>query len=560
MSINLKSLLPRSTLPEIKARGSLAVIRDQILQTLLIGLVVMAAPIIVLAVRSEIHAAKWGLGAFYIGLFILLLLVTLNRKWSYSLRSLTMISVTYLLAVSEFFDSSLPGELRFYLAIFSTLTAALLGMGPGIAATGIAFMTILVTNMAVANNVITLADPDLFFRSPDWVNGLFTYLLLAGGVTLAISTLVNGLQSGLKEKEDLATNLEKQRTILEETVQNRTSDIQRRLVQVRTAAEISRAISRLNDPGTLNTQVVELVRERFDLYYVGVFMLDPTGRFAVLNAGTGEAGHIMLEQGHRLAVGGNSMIGWCTANRQPRIALDVGEEAVRFSNPYLVRTRSEVALPILSKTNILGAMTFQSERARAFDQNDIMVLQGIADSLAVAIENTNLFNDLNQNLEEIRTLNRNYIQQAWSDVLSETGELSFSYQGSTAQQNGKSSQSIQVPLVLREQIIGYVNLETEKGNLTEDDQAYLDALTTQTAMALENARLVQESEWRVFQEKQLNDMTSEFFRAVNLDGILKAAVEHLGRLPSVSEVSIQLVTPDSPDQPGTAIRGKEQLA
>ncbi|HMN61232.1 MAG TPA: GAF domain-containing protein [Anaerolinea sp.] len=556
----LKSFLPKNPPPEVRARGSLATIREQILQTLLLSLLALAAPVIVLAVRSEIRAAKWGLAFFYIAMFMMLLLATLNRKWPYMLRSMAMIGLTYLLAVSEFFDSSLPGEMRFYLAIFTTLTASLLGMRAGIVATVVGFLTILVTHLAVVNNIIVLHDPDLFYRSPDWVNGLFTYLLLTGAVSLSIAALANGLQTGLKEKEDLANNLEKQRNILDETVQSRTADIQRRLIQVRTAAEISRAISRLNDPTTIFRQVVDLVCERFDLYYVGLFMLDPTGRFAVLRAGTGEAGKAMLDQGHRLAVGGNSMIGWCTANRQPRIALDVGEEAVRFSNPFLPRTRSEIALPILSHTNILGALTVQSDRSRAFDQNDIMVLQGIADSLAVAIENTNLFVELNQNLEEIRTLNRNYIHQAWTDVITETGELSFAYQGNEPRTASKAAKAAQYPLTLRGQVIGYVNLETEDGSLSEDDQAFLEALTAQTAMALENARLVQESEWRVFQEKKLNEMTTDFHRAANLDSILKAAVEHLGQLPSVSEVSIQLIAPDGQANPVPGGNGKEGAA
>ena len=552
-----RKLLPSYSLPSIIAKGSLAVTRDRILQTLLIGLLLMALPIIYLATESVIRVQKWGLAAMYIGFFAVLLLVTINRKWPYTLRSLVIIGMVYALALSEFFDSSLPGEFRFYLTIFCTLSASLLGYAFGIGAILVGFFTILVTNLGVANQLITLHDPDLFLRSPNWINGLFTYLLLSGGVTLSIAALVNGLQRGLKEKEELAGNLEKQRNLLEETVQSRTADIQRRLIQVRTAAEISRVISRLKEPDSLFFQVADLVRDRFELYYVGIFVTEPSRRYAVLRAGTGEAGRVMLDQGHRLAIGGNSMIGWCISNRQPRIALDVGEEAVRFNNPFLPNTRSEVALPILSHTDVLGAISFQSERSRAFDQNDIMVLQGIADSLAVAVENANLFNELSENLDEIRSLNRNYLQKAWTDVISETGELSFAYESGAAARPNRPTHSIQVPLMLRDQVIGQVTLETDHEHLTDEDTAYLDAVTTQTAIALENARLVQESEWRVFQERKLNEMTAEFHRAVTLDGILKAAVEQLGQLPSVAEVSIQLASPDEFAEPTAPENGKD---
>ena len=555
-----RKLLPGYSMPSVIAKGSLEITRDRILQTLLLGLLAMALPIIYLATEAVIRVNKWGLAALYIGFFAILLMITVNRKWPYTLRSLVIIGMVYVLAFSEFFDSSLPGEFRFYLTIFCTLSASLLGYAFGIGAILIGFFTILVTHLGVVNNLIVLHDMDLFIRSPNWINGLFTYLLLSGGVTLSIAALVNGLQKSLKEKEDLAGNLERQRNVLEETVQSRTADIQRRLVQVRTAAEISRVISRLKEPETLFNQVADLVRERFDLYYVGIFITDPSRRYAVLQAGTGEAGRIMLEQGHRLAIGGNSMIGWCIANRQPRIALDVGEEAVRFNNPFLPNTRSEVALPILSHSDVLGAISFQSDRSRAFDQNDIMVLQGIADSMAVATENANLFIELSENLDEIRTLNRNYLQKAWTDVITDSGELSFSFEGTSSSRANHSVHTIQVPIMLRDQIIGHVTLETDQEQLSEDDAAYLDAITTQTAIALENARLVQESEWRVFQERKLNEMTSEFHRAVSLDGILKAAVEQLGQLPAVSEVSIQLATPDMLAGLTTPGNGKEKLA
>lgn len=115
------------------------------------------------------------------------------------------------------------------------------------------------------------------------------------------------------------------------------------------------------------------------------------------------------------------MIGWCIANHQARIALDVGDEAVRFNNPYLPNTRSELALPILSRATVVGALTVQSALAKAFDQNDIIVLQGIADGLAAAIENTHLVAELQQNLDELRSLNRDYLNQAWSEVIDEKG-------------------------------------------------------------------------------------------------------------------------------------------
>jgi PAS domain S-box-containing protein len=192
----------------------------------------------------------------------------------------------------------------------------------------------------------------------------------------------------------------------------------RRALQLQTAAEVSRAASSILDPEVLAPQVVELVRERFDLYYVGLFLIDQTGewtgepnRWAVLRAGTGEAGRLMLQQGHKLEIGGASMIGWCIANKQARIALDVGKDAIRFDNPLLPETRSELALPLISRGRPIGALTIQSSREAAFSEEDITVLQTMADQLANAIANARLYNQAQQEIAERKRAEQELTQE-----------------------------------------------------------------------------------------------------------------------------------------------------
>ena len=183
--------------------------------------------------------------------------------------------------------------------------------------------------------------------------------------------------------------------------------LERRNTQLQTAGEVSRAVSSILDPETLIPQVVDLVRERFNLYYAGLFLIDQTGewtaepeKWAVLRAGTGEAGQTMLRQGHKLEIGGASMIGWCIAHKQARVALDVGEDAARFENPLLPETRSELALPLISRGLAIGALTIQSSQEAAFSAEDITVLQTMADQLANAIANARLFNQAQREIAE----------------------------------------------------------------------------------------------------------------------------------------------------------------
>lgn len=183
-------------------------------------------------------------------------------------------------------------------------------------------------------------------------------------------------------------------------VQDALTDLEWRSIELRTAAEVSKAASAILDPDALIQQVVDLVQERFNLYYAGLFLADESGewtgeprKWAVLRAGSGKAGQKMIAAGHKLEIGGASMIGSCIADAQARIALDVGAEAKRFDNPYLPHTRSEMALPLIARGQVLGAMTIQDEQAAAFSAESITALQTMADQVAAAIQNGRLYQE-----------------------------------------------------------------------------------------------------------------------------------------------------------------------
>lgn len=193
--------------------------------------------------------------------------------------------------------------------------------------------------------------------------------------------------------DDMADQMAALIGTLEQRVTERTAALERRAVQLETTADVGRAAASILDLEVLTLRVVDLVQEGFDLYYVGLFLLDDLGQKAVLEAGTGEAGHIMKEAGHMLEVGGISMVGAACAQRRARIALDVGDEPVRFDNPLLPDTRSEMALPLVVGDRVLGALDVQSVREAAFSDEDIAVLQLVADQVAVAIDNARRFSE-----------------------------------------------------------------------------------------------------------------------------------------------------------------------
>ncbi|MEJ5310294.1 MAG: GAF domain-containing protein [Anaerolineae bacterium] len=168
---------------------------------------------------------------------------------------------------------------------------------------------------------------------------------------------------------------------------------ERRAALLHAGALVSRSITSILDPDVLLHRTVDIICTAFGFYYAGVFLLDETGEWAVLHAGRGEAGAAMVAEGHKLRVGGHSMVGAATARNKAVIALDVGDEPTHFKNQYLPLTRSEMALPLSIGDKVIGALTVQSVEEAAFTEDDITALQGMADQLAVAIQNARLYSE-----------------------------------------------------------------------------------------------------------------------------------------------------------------------
>ncbi len=341
---------------------------------------------------------------------------------------------------------------------------------------------------------------------------------------------------------------------------------------LRAAAEVSRATTSVLDPDELLRQVVDLARERFNLYYVGLFLMDEERRFAVLRAGTGEAGQIMLAQGHRLEIGGESMIGQCVARAEARIALDVGEEAIRFDNPLLPETRSEMALPLRSRGQVIGAMTVQSVEEAAFDEADIAVLQTMADQVAVAIDNARLFAETRAALAEMEATHRRYLGQAWAEYLhiaEETGyeserpgiaplgdavlpEIHQAVKRQSAAvltgngaAGGMSHSALVAPITLRGAVIGALGIHDDDGarQWTNDEIALVEAVAERMALAAENLRLLDETQRRAAREWLTREITDKMRRAVDMDDLMQTTIQEMTAALGTSSAFVQLSAP-----------------
>lgn len=253
-------------------------------------------------------------------------------------------------------------------AIYATLGV---NVGVTIAALLIAMGAALLVTRSIANPLASLTKTATQITAGD--------LTLVAPVKRKdeIGTLALAFNSMTAQLRDIFGSLEQQ--------------VEARTAQLRASADVGRAAVSTLDPNQLLREVVNLITDRFGFYYAAVFTPDETGQWAVLREATGEAGRVLKERGHKLEVGGQSMVGYVTTQRKARIALDVGKEAVRFANPLLPDTRSEIALPLAVGDRVLGALDVQSTQVAAFDEASAAVLQAMADQIAIALNNATLF-------------------------------------------------------------------------------------------------------------------------------------------------------------------------
>jgi GAF domain-containing protein/HAMP domain-containing protein len=360
-----------------------------------------------------------------------------------------------------------------------------------------------------------------------------------------IGTLARSFNSMTGQLRELIGSLEQQ-------VEERTAELVRRSGYLQATADVGRAAASILEPESLTRQVVELIRERFTLYYVGLFLVDERGEWAVLQAGTGEAGRTMLARNHRIRLG-EGMIGWCVAAGQPRVAEEAGEDAVRLATEELPETRSEAALPLVSRGQVYGALTVQHTEPGAFGPDVLAVLQTMADQVAVALDNARLFAASQEALQAERRAYGELSREAWRLLLRGQAGRGYRYtpqevvtvegdpspemieverRGQIVQDNGGSDATLLLPIKVRDQVLGVLRLRKEAASSggaqwLADEIDLLEELATQLGVALEGARLYQDTQRRAAQERLTGEATARMRQTLDVDTVLQTAVREM---------------------------------
>ncbi len=381
----------------------------------------------------------------------------------------------------------------------------------------------------------------------------------------------------------------------------------RTTLQLQTAAEIARDISGSLNLDELLLRAVNLIVERFRFYHASVFLIDPHGDFAAIREATGEAGAQLKRIGHKLGVGSKSIVGYVTGRGETLVVNDTMKDATYFANPLLPDTRSECAIPLKVGERVLGALDVQSATPFAFTEENLRTLEILADQLAVAVVNTELFADSQEHLSQHRLLHHITTSAASGTTLEEALETtvkglqvtlggdrvaillanrdkriletraSVGYSDDTShitirfdqgmtgwvathrrplriddvtndpryiEVSSNTRSELALPLLYRNELLGVLNVESEQiAAYTENDEEMLGTLAGSLAAVIANARLLDQIRRQAERERLLYDVTSKIRRSTDVQTILATTASEITKVIGAKGTQIRLTPP-----------------
>jgi GAF domain-containing protein len=300
-----------------------------------------------------------------------------------------------------------------------------------------------------------------------------------------------------------------------------------------------------------------------------MFLVDEAREWALLRAGTGKAGQAMLARGHRIKVG-EGMIGWSVAHAEARVATEAGEDTIRLATAELPETRSEAAIPLRSRGHVLGALTVQDTHPGAFDKDIITVLQMMADQVAVTLDNARLYAESQESLEAERRAYGELSREAWTELLRSHSGLGFlsNRQGvsplgdqrrlemETTMRTGQMASGengasrLVIPVKVRGQVVAAVGgrKPQDAGEWTAEEIALVEAVTEQLSLAIESARLYQDTQLRAERERVTGQLTARIRESLDVEMVLKTAVREIGEALGLAALDVRMGTEASPEE------------
>ncbi len=337
-------------------------------------------------------------------------------------------------------------------------------------------------------------------------------------LTLLIGLTLRALNKTLTEARAANQELQDAQILLETRVAERTRDLS-------LAAEVGRNLAQVRDLNTLLQNAAELIKERFGLYHVQIYLTDRTQQILVLSSGTGQAAAELLSRRHSLVIAPGSINGSAAMQKKPVVVPDTLESKIFTPNPLLPNTRSTLAVPLLLGERVVGVLDLQSADVKGLSEDSVPAFEAVASQLAISIDNANLFTEVQQAREEVESYVQRLTREGWEDYLdaiSRDEKLAFVYDSRADAANlseeitpiSADKNALELPIAVANETVGVIQVEADDDrHWTEEALNLVSTVAQQVAQQVESIRLLDEAQrFRHEAETAVRRLTHEGWR------------------------------------------------
>lgn len=390
------------------------------------------------------------------------------------------------------------------------------------------------------------------------------YLVVAFMISLAFRQVQQSLDVVL------ATNAE-----LAETRSTLQKEHDERLHMFQTSFDVTRHIAALTiehqSPPALLEAVVEFIRATFNFYHVHVYLYHPPTQMLRMSEGSGRVGAALKRQGHQLRLG-EGIVGTVASLKAPLIVSDVDNFANFVRNPLLPDTRSEMAVPLVLGSVLVGVLDIQNNVPHAFRRDDQALMEIIAGQLALAVNKLQEAETSRATIEQLEATNQRLRRRTWEEALARVQTFGYAYAqaelnpltepiplretsnpgGLTLPPAEPDMDQITLPIILRGQTLAVLGLERHRRKpWSDDEREIIRSVAEQIGLALDGARLFEDTQRNAWRDQAVNETTARLWSVPEVESVLKAAVEQLRNRLDAAEVTIHLGTEQELLNPST---------
>ena len=517
--------------------------REQFLQRILIFSAVIGLFALIPAVIST---SDLILQSTYIGVYVLLVAVIIIHL-PYNVKAMLFVLLPLILGFGSLTETGIRGDSLFFFLAFVTFTTLLLSPRAGVISIAVTEIIIFSMGYLVLNGNFRLSEKlALGGDLSDWGSAAISQLL----ISIVILYALHMLDKNFREAQGHLIALNKSQLMspkdLEKRIGERTQELERKTNLLNAASIVTHQTATLQDLDRLLNRTASLISEQFACYHVGVYLVNQREDYVTLQATSSKEGKKLLEQGYRLRIGAEGIIGYVAAEKKPRISLDVEKDNVLFNSPELAETRSELALPLIAHNRIVGVLDLQSTEVSMFSYDEIEIFQSMADQIAIAIENTRLLNENQLVISQLEIISNEHTRQNWKSKIAGQKQI-VQYTATGIHQAEKSSTKgkniLDIPVMLRGQKIGSITLQrkAEFQKWTAQEESIASEVATQTALALENVRLIESTRERVNREQVISNISNRVRETLDLDIVLRTCAREIQRTLNLQEAEVRLL-------------------